>query len=305
MKGRTLVLIFAVGLMVAMAAPSAQASCSPAKYFTQWDSIGGCYAYVGKDATLRQDFDPNPAAPTGGMIGRLWQAGARSLANEGPICLLNSWLKDDGPYFHVDGGLSGDTGIGPCDPIGCVTGEMIILIETTTTDGKGSAFAVAGANPNADCSQSFDWAYTNGGTWHQIPAPNPPVAVTANVGGALTMSITFPSLADGNFSDPAITSPISSLRLMQAFGTQATPPGRVAANWTFTGTSATSAGTQTVNFSCASAPAGQDVFFAFQPSFDNGQFLGDYVGAATQVRCNSTLSNPGKGKGKGKGHNNQ
>jgi hypothetical protein len=273
------ILVLAVLAIAVLAAMPASASCFPDKQFGQ----------LGSDGSYR--YSDLPGADPATIIGRFWQPGSRTLNNEGTYS-ASTWFLPSGGRYYINGFLGAE------GPVGCVANEMLTVVQART--GNGSSFFAARVNETPALAVTFD--YTRLGTdFAAVEIPNPQVAVTNKAGTIVTMNVTASPVLTGYYgetgSEPTAT--LSGLRLMRAFG--ASRPSAAAADWTATGQSAAAAG-GTINsfaFDCATAPAGQDLFLAWQVSFNGGEVFGDYVGASTQVRCNSTLANPGKGKGKG------
>jgi len=289
MKARNLFLI-ALGIaLVATAGTAANASCNPVKTFAQWNFTTGTYGYVFLGADGNASFDPTPATPTGGLVGRVWQAGNRTAANEGATCPINTWLKQFGAAdeYFIDGGLGADTGAGggPCDSVGCVVGNNIVLIQTTTPDGDAK-FGVGKAAEAVSAGIDFDYPQT----WNLKKIGFPAAAVVSKVGSVVTLNLTMPGQSEGDFGP--VLGAISGLKLVRAAGTA--DPGRRASLYTDTGSRTVAAGGAISNFTfdCATLAAGQDLFLAVQVEFDGGQYSSDYVGKATRVKCNSTQADP-------------
>jgi len=281
-----------------------RAGCSPARTFIGYDLDNVVYTYLDL-STVRAEFDPNPAAPTGGMIGRLWQGNNRTAANEGTGCLLQSWLFQSAPEYpgypgyYVNGGLGGATLGDPCNNVGCPAGNMIILVEATSLDGKGAYFAASRSIETTDRPNNY--YYVDGVNWTLAPIPKPFVVNSSRGTGTTTLSMNvLDEAVRAGFhampSFPEVTGVISGMKIYKYQGVA--DPGRARMAW---GTAIA-----TVPYTGADVPIpeqttdcvieGLDTFYAAGLLFDNGAVESDYVSAATQVACSGALANPGQKK---------
>jgi len=284
------ILVLAVLAVAVLAAMPASASCFPDKIF----------GTIGSDGFVTYTFMPTDFDPAT-VVGRFWQPGTRSLNNEGTYA-TSAWFRQYGaPNEFYMNGFWGTDG-----PVGCANISMITVVQAQTTSG-GSAFFAAEVAENPGAATTFDYTTVAGrAPLTPIVIPPPGVTVMNKTGTVLTLNVTAPSLTGAYFGDTSFTDPagvLTGLRLMKFAGPGTARPALAAGNWTFANSTIPAAGGAVTGFTfdCATLPAGQDLFLAWQINFDNGQFVGDYVGASTQVRCNSTLANP-KGKPIGKGH---
>jgi len=281
MKARNLFLIVSVAAIVGLGATNAGATCVPGHAFSQWDGATGAFFYSYPGADANQTFG------TGGFIGRWWQGGAFSTSNN-VTCPVNTWFIPYAGKFYVNG-LIGGQGCGSATDA-CPTTRMVALVQTTTLDGTGAKFAVGNAAETGSATNYFFY----GSNWNFTPIPRPGVTFVGKAGSVATLNLTFADMGEA-FAGPTGTasSIITGYRLVRSFGVA--DAGRAAANYTFVqrvpyaGGSASLTGFQ---FDCATAGAGNDVFFGVQVEFENGQFNSDYVGATTRVKCNSTQADP-------------
>lgn len=271
--------ILALAAVALSAATPAGAVCGISRLFGQFDSTHTLYVYT---------YMPGAATDATNVIGRFWQPGLRSTQNEGTY--------DDSQWFVVypaSGKQYINGNLGSAGVVGCPDGRMITLLQSKTTDGTGSVFAVGSV---AATPADADWySYARQGNWTAIQVPQPKVS-SSKAGTVLTLNFTFPDVSAGNFSDVPASQVVTAFNLMKFVGAGTAPDGgRGPAAWTliqrvpYQGTAATLNG---FTFDCGTLAPGQDVFFATQLEFDNGQFLGDYVGKSQQVKCNSTQANP-------------
>jgi len=277
MKARTLFLFIGI---VALAVTGAGASCLPGHAFGQWDAIQGLYYYT-------YATDINTTIGAGGIVGHFWQKAGNTVANDSG-CATSNWLV---PYGAGKWYIAGSMGDGDCTNLGCPGGQMVAMLNAPTTDGLGAKFAVG--NATEDFSAANYYFYSSNWTFQTIPRPR--VTVANKAGSVLSLNMNFDDKADAFFGPTGTPSAIiTGYRLMRAYGT--VDPGRLPGAYTlvqtlpYTGTAPAITG---FSQDCALAGAGQDVFYAVQMQFDSPAVLGDYVGATTQVRCNSTLAKPG------------
>lgn len=284
MKIARLALIVLAVVVVLSAVPEANA-CASGFVFSQWDTPATTYNYVylGTDA----------ATDNASIIGRFWARGARSAHNEGQnddTRWLFTYVTDPPEKKYIFGNMANGE-------VGCPPGDMIILVQTPTANGKGAKFTV-GVTP-ATFALAIVWNYTQIDLpqWNAIPIPNPSVAVTNRTqpapGGTITYNVTFPSLLEGQH--PSGSNIITGYRLVRSArpGVPAgIDAGRSAALWTPVQEVTPGSNLTGLTFDCGSLAAGEDLFLAVQPVFDNGQFASDLVGASTQVKCNSTQADP-------------
>jgi len=276
--------LIALLLIVGFAAvPTSEAACA-GYVLTTWGS-GSTeiydYVYLGGDANL--------TFPT--VVGKFWQPANYSAFNQGTYD-ASQWVL---PYGNPDQFyINANTGDG--NVIGCSSANAYALVETTTADGKGAKFFGGGITPTYASANIWDFSLLNT-DWNLIPVAKPAVAVALKAGSVLTLNITPADLTNGYVGN--IATMITGYRIMRS-AAAGNPPGidvgRVPGAWTLVqrvnpGTPLTG-----YTFDCATLGVGQDLFIGIQVEYDNAQVLGSYVGASTQVRCNSTLAKPGLGE---------
>ena len=150
--------------------PPSDATCVGAKPFGQLSPENG-YNYV--------LFPSDAEVASGSILGRFWTPGARAGANEG-TCVASDWLVPCDPAVYPCGGgeagrsfyLDGFLSSGTCVTTGCVTGEMITLIETTSVRQDTAYFAVGRVDETPWLSLAFDDSRI-GRDWvlREIPRP--------------------------------------------------------------------------------------------------------------------------------------
>jgi len=274
--------LIALLLIVGFAAvPTSEAACAGYE-LNQWNATLGTYNY----SWLGADAD----ATYPSIVGRFWQPANYAAFNQGPYD-ASQWFTTYGAsaYFYVHA----NTGEGSV--IGCSSGNVYTVVETKTTDGKSAKFFSGGVS--ADFASAIVWDMSTLGDWNFVEVAKPTVAVANKAGSVLTLNVTPANLTGGYLG--TIPTAITGYRIMRS-AAAGNPPGidvgRVPGAWTLVqrvnpGTPLTG-----YTFDCATLGTGQDLFLAVQMEFDNAQVLGSYVGASTQVRCNSTLAKPGLGE---------
>jgi len=276
--------LIALLLIVGFAAtPTSEAACAGYLLSTWGVSSTGVYNYAYLGATADATF------PT--IVGRFWQPGNYAAFNQGPYDASQWFIPYGNPdQFYVNA----NTGEGSV--IGCSPANAFTLVETTANNGKSAKFFSAGID--ADFFSAIVWDYSRlNSDWNFVEIAKPAVAVALKAGTVLTLNITPANLTGGYLGD--IPTAITGYRIMRS-AAAGNPPGidvgRVPGAWTLVqrvnpGTPLTG-----YTFDCATLGVGQDLFLGVQVEYDNAQVLGSYVGASTQVRCNSTLAKPGLGE---------
>jgi len=271
-------LLVLTAVVVALASP-ALAGCTPNKNAGQNSSDVNGYGYTFFVGGASQNYSD--------MVGRFWQPGFRSTINEGTYD-VSQWMLDYRGYspnaFEMNAVL-GDASVNLCP-----SGELVVVIQSANTNGKGALFAVGRVTELSGPQTDFDFTRTSL-HWDMTPVSAPPMNAS-KVGTVLTLNATLPDPAAvfHGLTGVQYTGTITGMRLMRAAGT--TTPGPAAANWTYTGsTGVAGAAFGPFTFDCSTLPAGQDLYYAVQLQFvDN--VLADMVGTPTQIKCNSGLANP-------------
>lgn len=267
-------IVSAVALAV-VAAPLAEATCAPAKRFSQWDASSATYAY-----TNFQQPQTNAA-----IIGALWQTGARSAANEGSGCEDTSWLNPYAGQWYINGFLNGLDPQGDlCQPTGCPSGDMTIVVEAPRSGG-GAEFGVTRVGET-----SFGFNYSTAGTLNTADIPRPNVSSSGRSGTNVNINFTLPGRDSAYAGAAPVNQAISSYRIVRFRGNA--DPGRGSGQWSllqsFPYNSAGVSGSLTID--CADTT--QDEFIATQVSYDNGQYLGALVSQSVRIECDPNLANP-------------
>ena len=290
MNRKSLIAIGMVGAVaLAGAVTDASAACATPQLFSLSFSDAGDYSVI---------FPGDANATVGGGVlkGRFWQAGARGTANEGPGCPEVSYLvQRDAQTVGIYGASGGDIlGTGVCDNVGCVTGDIVILLSTLSNDASKAYYAVGKVSQT---SYGHDLART-GTDWQQIEVPRPRVSSSNRAAQTVTLNVAMnpPTGAHGEADGYARNSILTGYQLVRFEGPA--DPGRLAAAWTNLGavipvqenSDTPSVGVQAVCAGTTGTP--NDVFVAVRPVFDNGQFSGDYVGASTRVECDPSVADP-------------
>jgi hypothetical protein len=279
----------AIAAVAVIATGPVQAGCSPAsKEFSLGYGDSGNFDLV-FPASANSDIST-------AVIGHIWQPGAFATTGDlsGGGCNDTLWLypPSGAGTMTIYGSNGSDLGNGVCDTQVCPAGGEIVVVQTTSTDGKNAFFA---AGRVAETPQpAFDYARTQS-DWAMVPIPRPKVTVpTPSGSGSVSINVTLDPPASA-FHAPAAdaqqaTATISGYQLVSFTGLA--DPGRAAGLWTNipSGNIATTA--PAGNGIVVPCPLGQHVFIANRPVFDGGQLSGDYVSASTDINC-SNLANPG------------
>lgn len=282
MKGKIFVASALMAAAVLVSGP-ANAGCSPTKEFDLSLINANYWLYFPVGA------DKDPAA----VIGRFWAAGNFAGTNNttsgpsGLSCPDDTFVRDFGDFFAISGSHGGDAGAGPCDPAGCPTGNLIILVQTKSTDGTKAYYSVGRISETPQPA----WDFTRTGSdWNIIEIPRPKVILPS--AGTATFNVVvappeansatavFHSATDDNFLP---TGTITAYQLVTFTGVA--DPGRAAGSWTNAPAGGLVVTTNpAVTGLALPCPAGQHVYLANRPVFDNGQFAGDYVSASVDIR---------------------
>lgn len=278
-----------VGIAVLGAAiTDANAQCANAKDFKTAFGEGGDSFIV-----FPADADITIGGPN--LKGRFWQAGARTLHNEGTTCPESSYFipADVAPAgkLGIFGALNGDYWGTTCINLGCPTGSMILLVQTRSTDGLKSYFAVGKATETAG---GFDFSTADpGADWTVLESPRPRVQTSGRNSGIVNVSLHFdaPSVHAHGTTPTDENSTITGYQIFRV--TSNTDPGRAPGAWgPVVETLNTGAGgaDTTMNVDCSGITT--DVFIGTRVIFDNGQFLSDDISQATKIECDPNVAEP-------------
>lgn len=305
MKARTLLVMLAAVAAVVMAAP-ASAGCLPAHLFGSFDTDYGTTWYIEFPAGYNTSIDPNPAAPTGGMIGRFWQPANRTSHFEGTGCPMSTWLFPgaNANQFYIDGALGGNSLGDPCDNIGCPSGSMILQIEAFNPAG-GSCIVTSRSieTPERPFYYYFMPNVQTNGVFHCAPAPKPYVAGSTKVGSTVNVAMGIraqdvsPSyLPTAAYPDPVAGGVVTALKLYKR--SAASPPPLDRLSWGApVRTIAYTGGDVVIPTDAADCTNPTlDTYYALSVVQDNGSFESDYLSAPARVNCNPALAEPGKFK---------
>jgi hypothetical protein len=261
----------------------ANASCLPTKDFKLGYGLNTHY--------LVFPAGTNNVIGGGVLKGRFWQAGNRALANEGTLCPEVSYLTDDGTGITVFGQQGGDVFGTPCDNLGCVSGPMVLLIQTLSNDGVNAYYAVGkvveGVGEHDFSRTATDWQITT--------ISRPRVSASSRAGNTVNLNVNLdaPTGAHGEADSFARNSILTGYHIVRFEGLA--DPGRQAAAWTNIGSPVPvneNGDTPVIGLGAVCSGTTQDVFVAMRPIFDGGQFAGDYVGASTRVECDPAVADP-------------
>ena len=279
-----------VGVLVLGAwATDAKAQCNPAKIFNTAFGAGGD-SYI----IFPADADTTVGGPN--LRGRFWEPGNRTLKNEGSACPEATYmLVDPPPPAHgvgIFGQMGGDVlGTGPCVNLGCPVGSMILLIQTKSTDGTKSYFAIGRVNEDAS---GFDFSTVDPGqNWTVGESPRARITNSGRAGTNVNVNIHFdaPSLYSHAPSGVADETVITGYQVFRVNSN--TDPGRNPAAWgSPIQTVPTTASGADIPLSIDCSAVSTDVFLGTRAVFDGGQFAADDISQATKIECDPTVAEP-------------
>jgi len=294
MNRKLLIAIGIVGLVaLGAAATDANAVCDGKGFQT---AFGASNTYL----TFPPDADMTVGGPN--LKGRFWQTGNRANGNEGTLCPEITYMLDmGGGNLAIFGNMGGDVlGTGPCVNAGCPVGSMTILVQTKSTDGTKSYFAMGQISEDA---AGFDFGRLPGGNWIVAEAPRAKVTTSGRTGTNVNLNVHFDAPSVFVHSEVAPTNILTGYQVFRVNSN--TDPGRAPAAWgaPIQTVAAGSTGADIPLVIDCSAVA-TDVFIGTRAVFDNAQFSSDDISGATRVECDPTLADPrfkniDKRKGKG------
>lgn len=262
---KTMTRIFTVAAMLALvaviAAPIASANCLPNKTMTSW-GIGG-YKYVNLPA----------GSNNSNVVGKFWQAGGRSLANEGTFD-DTQWLRLYAPTqkWYILGEL-GTAGV-----FGCPAGSLILTLDTASGQNLTVQLDETPAGNAFDLSR-FNVDFNLGAK------PRPQVGSSARNGTNVDLSINLQAQSAGIYTLGAAVAATPAYRLVSASGTS--DPGGSAAAYA-AGPTLTPGGSTPFSANCSNPAA--DQWIAVQSIVDG--VPADTLGPRTRISCNPALANP-------------
>jgi hypothetical protein len=282
----------AVAITLAALLPSAEAACNPTRGFGHFAAPN--YAYTFMPATSVN----TPAS----IIGRFWEVGQRAVTNEGG-CLDDYWFRPCPATYACGGNPTGKTrymlgflGGGNCPNNGCpVSGDLVTLIEDTTTDGK-VFFAYARVSRVAADNIQYDYSKVVGTNITLVEMPRPVVTASSRSGTTVNLTLTLNPLNSGFYGLSGQTAQgpgnISGYRIHTFTGTA--DPGRARSAWVADAVSRpyTGAPVNVGTFPVNCSNTAQDVFVGVSLEFDGGSVTSDYVSGSFRVECDPTIANP-------------
>ena len=276
-------------LVLGAAATDANAQCNPAKIFNTAFGAGGD-SYI----VFPADADTTIGGPN--LRGRFWEPGNRTLRNEGSACPEATYMVTDPPppphSVGIFGQMGGDVlGTGPCVNLGCPVGSMVFLLQTRSTDGARSYFAIGRVD---EVAGQFDFSTVEPGqNWVVGDIPRARVTQSSRAGGNVNVNLHLdaPSLYSHAPTGVADESVITAWQVFRVNSN--TDPGRNPAAWgapiqTVT-TGANGADVNGLVVDCSAVTT--DVFFGVRAVF-TGEFPADDVSQATRVECDPNVAQP-------------
>jgi hypothetical protein len=284
MKGK-IVLALAVSAVAVIGSSPVNAGCSPAskEFQLAYGDSGSFDIFFPAGA----DTDVNA-----GIIGRLWQPGARATTGEstGGGCPDSMWVypPSGAGSATIYGSNGSDLGNGVCDTAVCPVGALLALVQTKSTDGTKAYYTVGRVNETAPLA--FDFARTFS-DWNAVAIPKPNVVNSSRTAVDVTVDVVLPG-PDAAFHAPASDAQTASGTItgyqLVSFNGGADPGRDASAGWVPAGLPVASTspnGQRTVP-----CPAGTSIFLGTRVIVDG--FLTDYVGESVRVAC-SNIATPG------------
>lgn len=274
------VLMVVAGACIAIAGSTVEvkAICPNERAFGTFDNFAYVFTYV----------HANAAADNASIVGRFWQAGARSSGNEGTYDDTN-WLRPYGApgTFYLSGFLASD-GVA-----GCIDGTMVVALQDSAT-GDVAVASVAETPPDA---LWYNFTHT-GGDINLVAAPRPMLSNRQVAGSTVNFDITLNPITALSNSDGTRTpnQNISAYRLVRQTrpSSAPAPSHNMTDGWQFVESLATTtAPVVRPAFPVDCTDTSSQVYLGVQLSIDGGQFLGDTVGPIVQVSCDPNMAEPG------------
>jgi len=256
----------------------ARANCYPAKEFGQSGIVQ--YQYV--------LFPPGTPATSQSILGRFWQPGQYQGTNQG-TCDDAQWLHPcagDCPAVTASPAfwIYGTIGSNECYTPGCISGEMLLLLEERGS--TGGLFGVARVDEGmSDFFFDFSRLQRNIGL---TPIPKPRVTSSQRLGTVTRFGLRFDDPAPGFYGLTGVpaTGTITAINLYYRVAATTNPLERT--GWTFSARFPYVGGETNGTFDFAGnvCPGGGYHFaMAAALEFDNGQVVSDYVSAPAGVNC--------------------
>jgi CTP:molybdopterin cytidylyltransferase MocA len=270
---RVCTLTLAIGSLVLAligVAPQSTASCNPPKSASTYNFLTGQYGYWRLPARYGTDLSS--------VVGRFWELGNRSQANEGECTSANcGWLYFGAPS---SGAMGMQINLGGPGIVGCPSTRLVVTLEAPSADGVNAAFLVATTDETPANAVNFD--YSSFGHRNFAPIPVPQITSLVRDGDSATVGLAVGSAAPGAFG-PAGATPITGMNLLDAVGTS--DPGRLAASYQAIRSlpGANGGSISGLTFSCLNPSSTH--FLAVQLVFDGG-VASQYASTVTRVSCN-------------------
>lgn len=258
-----LALMMALGVVVSVGAPSAEANCIPGQ------SVGSYYYWIfADDSTDVNNF-----------VGSFWQTGTKATMNQGTLP-LNEWFFLIDPYYFTINGNLGDARVLGCNA-SLPSDTMTVFIENCVTDEGFIATA-----PRTSVGFDFDFGYATTGTYYNYPGTSsrPRVVSSSRTGTTIDVSFNVPNVSAIVVGDaPASDAAVYSIAVPNG----QTPDTTSVDGWTLQSPVGATGGAGAAALDCADTGVDQWIATGVTIAGDVG------LGCPVRVECDPTLANPG------------
>jgi hypothetical protein len=277
MKKQIVLGLIATALVSVAFAPSASASCIPAKSAKTYNSGTGAFAYW------------HGVTPTAGttMSGQTWQLGAPGVWSTGNCNTVDMGNPTPGFFYFAGENIGLNLDLGACGN-GCPAPLATIAVAAYKSGPGGTEFLVATIAETPASAVNFD--YATQGDHNMVTLPRPRVTTSSRAGTSVNLGISVPAVTGGLYG-PNAGSAITGFNILSAQGSS--DPGRSASAYTLRGSIAATggtAGTGAISVDCTNTA--QDQWVVTQINFENGAVLGSAVSQPTRINCNPALADP-------------
>jgi hypothetical protein len=262
---------FSLFLTAVLIAPSADATCIPAKTFTNFNTIEspGAYYYI-------HWFDT--AVTSDDIVARFWQSGTRAASNEGNYDDAD-WLLDSSYYpgqdlWYLNGNL-GHAGV-----VGCPVGSLTVVANNTRTGG----WLMATIDETRPRSVSFD--YSRLATDFDGFEQRLNITATSRAGGEVFATLFVPDPTGAVYGGGAS---VTSIGVYSIFADRGSTPSRdVSSGWMLEASVPGAGGFVDVAVVCSDSVKNQ--YLAMGIEADG--VAPTHVGIPREIECSPNLAEP-------------